>query len=274
MKTTPQKTGAATPVENDRFDKKKVNTRVSPVINFQIGLIAALVLAFLIIELTSASTTTKVSLKKAKTYILEPEQNDPNKYLIVANQPKKVKTATVQQKVEIIPDELPDPIEDPKPEPDPQPVEPSTTHNDTDTKIIPDGKPSDKPVVTSNTPTTTTMLGLHEMPLFPGCKERYDNDERKECFNSRIHRFVNRRFNTGLANELGLEPGSKIKIQIAFTIDTNGVVKDIKVRAPHPELKKEALRVINKLPVIVPGKVNGEEVNLKFALPIVFSIRN
>jgi len=199
----------------------------------------------------------EVSLKKAKTYILEPEQNDPNKYLIVANQPKKVKTATVKQKVEIIPDELPDPIEDPKPEPDPQPVEPSTTHNDTDTKIIPDGKPSDKPVVTSNTPTTTTMLGLHEMPLFPGCKERYDNDERKECFNSRIHRFVNRRFNTGLANELGLEPGSKIRIQIAFTIDTNGVVKDIKVRAPHPELKKEALRVINKLPVIVPGKVNG-----------------
>lgn len=275
MKTTPEKTGAATPVETDRFDKKKVNTKVSPIINFQIGLIATLVLAFLIIELTSATTTVNMNSKKVRTMDLEPEELDQTTYLIVANQPKKVQTAKVEQKVEIIPDDIPEPVEpDPEPQSDPEPV---TTPVDNNDSTVDDNKTTtttDLPVKKPNTTITTGMFGLNEMPLFPGCKERYDNEERKECFNSRIHRFVNRNFNTDLANKLGLEPGSKIKIQIAFTIDTSGNPKDIKVRAPHPELEKEAYRVINKLPTIIPGKVQGESVNMLFSLPIIFNIQS
>ncbi len=276
MKTTAQETGAATPVEKDRFDKKKVNTRVSPVINFQIGLIATLILTFLIIELTSATVTTKQSSKKAKTHVFEPEQNDPTTYLIVANKPKKVHTAKPEQKIEIVPDNKPEPQPDPEPQPHPEPetkpVDNSDATQPDDTSSVPNK--TDQPVKKDNTPITTGMYGLNEMPLFPGCKERYDNEERKECFNDRMQRFVNRNFNTDLANELGLEAGSKIRIQIAFTIDTNGNPMDIKVRAPHPRLEKEAYRVIKKLPTIIPGKVKGESVNMLFSLPILFNIQN
>lgn len=275
MKTTVNDTGAATPVKKDRFDRKNVNTRVSPVINFQIGIIAALILAFLIIELTSANVTKKVNATKARTFDLEPEQ-DHTVYRIVANHPKKVQTAQPEQKVEIIPDNTPEVTPDPEPVPDPNPtdtpVDSSKLPITTDKATTSDTK--EKPSSTVKTPLTTTMLGLHEMPLFPGCKERYDNMERKECFNERIRRFVIKNFNTNLANELGLAHGSKVKIQIAFTIDTNGIAKDIQVRAPHKELQNEAYRVINKLPTIVPGKVSGDAVNMKFALPLVFSVQD
>lgn len=273
MKTTPQKTGAATPVETDRFDKKKVNTRVSPVINFQIGIIAALVLAFLIIELTSATTTTKVNSKTVRITDLDPEETNFTEYVIVSNQPEKVKTATVEQKVEIVPDDKPEPIEDPIEDPIPTEKPATPTETKISEKPATDSKTIGKPATKSKAPITTGIYGLNEMAIFPGCKERYDNEERKHCFNKRIYRFVNRHFNTDLASELGLEPGSKVKIQMYFIIDTHGKAKDIQVKASHPELEKEAYRVINRLPTIIPGKVAGEAVNMEFSLPIIFNIQ-
>jgi protein TonB len=88
----------------------------------------------------------------------------------------------------------------------------------------------------------------------------------------KITKFVNREFNTGLANELGLSGRQKISVQ--FKIDSKGNVVGIQSKAKHPKLQSEATRVINKLPAMTPGKQRGKPVGVIYALPIIFSVQD
>ncbi|OSY87486.1 BlaR1 peptidase M56 [Tenacibaculum holothuriorum] len=108
---------------------------------------------------------------------------------------------------------------------------------------------------------------IDKVPTFPGCPE---GD--KTCFNKSMQRFVAENFNINVANELGLPSGKK-RIYLQFKIGKNGVVKDIKARAPHPELKLEAIRIAKKLPKMLPGEKDGKKVNVGYTLPITFNIQ-
>ncbi|WP_298265356.1 energy transducer TonB [uncultured Lutibacter sp.] len=110
---------------------------------------------------------------------------------------------------------------------------------------------------------------LEEVPLYPGCKGT--NEEKKACFANKIRKYINSKFNTDIASELGLSPGIQ-KIHTLFKIDQNGNVVDIQARAPHKKLQIEAVRVINLLPKMEPGKQQGRPVVVKYALPILFKI--
>lgn len=110
---------------------------------------------------------------------------------------------------------------------------------------------------------------LEEAPLFPGCKGT--NEERKACFSKQISKYINRKFNAGLAEELGLAPGVQ-RIFTLFKIDINGNIVDIQARAPHKKLKEEAIRVINLLPKMEPGKQQGKAVKVRYSMPIIFKV--
>lgn len=110
---------------------------------------------------------------------------------------------------------------------------------------------------------------LEEAPLFPGCKGT--NEERKACFSKQISKYINRKFNAGLAEELGLAPGVQ-RIFTLFKIDINGNIIDIQARAPHKKLKEEAIRVINLLPKMEPGKQQGKAVKVRYSMPIIFKV--
>ncbi|WP_111706869.1 energy transducer TonB [Lutibacter citreus] len=114
------------------------------------------------------------------------------------------------------------------------------------------------------------MLFLEEAPLFPGCKGT--KEELKACFSKQIHKFINKKFNAGLAETLGLSPGIQ-RIHTMFKIDKNGNIIDIQARAPHVKLKEEAIRVINLLPKMEPGKQQGRPVKVRFSMPIVFKVQ-
>lgn len=114
------------------------------------------------------------------------------------------------------------------------------------------------------------MVFLEEAPLFPGCKGT--KEELKACFSKQIHKFINKKFNAGLAEELGLAPGIQ-RIHTMFKIDKNGNIIDIQARAPHVKLKEEAIRVINLLPKMEPGKQQGRPVKVRYSMPIVFKIQ-
>ena len=114
------------------------------------------------------------------------------------------------------------------------------------------------------------FLILEDVPVFPGCKGT--NEERKDCFTKKISKFVNRKFDSGLAEELGLPTGIQ-RIFILFKIDKNGNITDVQARAPHKKLQDEAIRVINLLPKMEPGKQRGKPVNVKYSLPITFKIQ-
>jgi TonB family protein len=65
------------------------------------------------------------------------------------------------------------------------------------------------------------------------------------------------------------------KVFIEFVIGTDGEVADIKLkRGIHPELDKEAKRVIASFPKWKPARNNGKNVKSKYILPINFRIDN
>jgi protein TonB len=57
-----------------------------------------------------------------------------------------------------------------------------------------------------------------------------------------------------------------------FKIDKKGEIVDIRARAPHKRLEKEAIRVVSILPKMKPGRQRGKAVGVKYSLPIVFNV--
>lgn len=111
---------------------------------------------------------------------------------------------------------------------------------------------------------------IENVPEYPGC-ERGSNAEKRKCMSDKIAKFVQRKFNTDLAGDLGLS--GRQRISVIFKIDKNGNVTGVRSRAPHPRLEKEAARVINMLPKMKPGKQRGKPVIVPYSLPITFQVQ-
>lgn len=61
------------------------------------------------------------------------------------------------------------------------------------------------------------------------------------------------------------------RVVVRFLITKTGTIKDAEViRGIHPIFDKEALRVIKSMPDWIPGRQNGENVDVYFTLPILF----
>jgi periplasmic protein TonB len=112
---------------------------------------------------------------------------------------------------------------------------------------------------------------IENVPIFPGC-EKGNNDAKRKCMSSKITKFVQKKFNTDLAGDLGLT--GRQRISVVFKIDKKGNVVSVRARAPHPRLEKEAARVINLLPKMKPGKQRGKAVIVPYSLPIIFQVQD
>ena len=106
---------------------------------------------------------------------------------------------------------------------------------------------------------------IEDVLVFPGCKG--SKKELKSCFNKKMPKHFQRKFNTDLPNDLGISPGKKGIIML-FKIDKIGNIVDIKAKAPHPKLQKEAIRIIKLLPKMKPGRQRGKAVGVKYTLPM------
>ena len=112
---------------------------------------------------------------------------------------------------------------------------------------------------------------IENVPIYPGCEKESGNAAKKKCMSSKISEFINKKFNTELASDLGLDGRQRIAVQ--FKIDKNGKVIDVRARAPHPRLEKEAVQVVQSLPNMTPGKQRGKPVGVLYSLPIIFDIQ-
>ncbi|SDK89367.1 Signal transducer regulating beta-lactamase production, contains metallopeptidase domain [Salinimicrobium catena] len=111
---------------------------------------------------------------------------------------------------------------------------------------------------------------IEEVPIFPGCEALDTNEARKKCMSDKINAFVNQNFDVSLGKANDLNGINRVYVQ--FKITKNGTVEILGARAPHPALKEEAVRVINLLPEMQPGKQGGENVNVLYTLPITLKI--
>lgn len=244
--------------QNKETRKKEDINRKSSIIFMQLGLVLALLLAFIAIE--------------SKT--------------LVDNQICEYPAGENDLEVEFIPETThKKPIPD-KPKPKPI-IEPVTID------IIKDDNPDETADILFGgdddeyTPVEITIDSIIEVkipepviedvkfkdikdaPVFPGCKGSFEKV--KACFSKKVQKHVSKNFNADLAEKYGLNSGIK-RIRVQFTVDKTGNIVDVIAKGPHKGLEKEARRVVDMLPKMTPGKQRGRPVGVKFYLPITFRV--
>jgi len=230
----------------------------SPALFMQLGLVLALFIVYVSLEYSSTKTVTlfnHVVPDEAITYVF----TAPQDFKIERKQMQKKQQAlkkVILVKPKIVPNDTPTEFITKLP-------------NEVDTPV---SKKIDGIIEVIDPPEITEPIDfivLEEAPIFPGC-EGLEKEESKVCFTKQMTRFVNRKFNPSISE--GLDLTGKQRIFALFTIGKNGLVTDITIKAPHKRLEKEALRVIQKLPEMIPGKQRKRAVPVKYTLPIVFKI--
>lgn len=107
---------------------------------------------------------------------------------------------------------------------------------------------------------------VEHVPIYPGCEGLKTREDLKNCMSEKLGKLVNKKFNSDVASDLGLV--GKQNIYVQFTIDKTGKVTKINARAPHYKLENEAVKVINKIPQMIPGKQRDQNVEVIYTLPI------
>jgi len=113
---------------------------------------------------------------------------------------------------------------------------------------------------------------VEHVPTLPECESISGREEQKNCFSNFISTHVQKNFNTKLANELKLTGVQRVNV--IFKINKEGNITGVKSISPHPGLEAEAIRVINLLPKMIPGKQKGKNVTVPYSLPIIFKVQD
>lgn len=110
---------------------------------------------------------------------------------------------------------------------------------------------------------------IENRPKFPGC-ENAVNDA--ECFKQKLDEHVRATFRYPEAAQAAKVQG---RVYINFRINTDGTVTVLGTRGPDKDkvLQAEAIRIIESLPTLIPGKQSGIAVPVTFAYPIVFKLK-
>lgn len=70
-----------------------------------------------------------------------------------------------------------------------------------------------------------------------------------------------------------IDEGIQGKVIVDFVISENGDIENVRVlRAKHPALDKEAVRVIKSMPKWRPGQINGKNVKTSYLVPVTFKL--
>lgn len=118
---------------------------------------------------------------------------------------------------------------------------------------------------------------IEKRPLYPGCENAVNPNR---CMNEKIGRFVAKKFDVGVVSGYNLD--GLITIYVAFKIDENGDVVQIKPKLRSkgvPDeakniLEKEARRVFELLPKFQPGIQRGKPVRVPYMVPLKFRTMN
>lgn len=108
------------------------------------------------------------------------------------------------------------------------------------------------------------------VPVYPGCKG--ENYQLSSCLNINVQKHYAQNFNMDLLKNLNL-PAGQIRVTVAFKIAKTGDVIQINSQCIEKALSDEADRVAKMLPKMIPAKSKGKEIDVKFSMPIVFTIQ-
>jgi protein TonB len=114
------------------------------------------------------------------------------------------------------------------------------------------------PAATQPAPEVEKIVSTAEvMPEFPGGVDA-------------LRRFLGRNLRVP---ENAMEPGQRIKVPVRFVVNKGGELSDVEFLVQVDEiLKKEILRVMQKMPKWKAGSQNGRPVAVYFVIPIIFEV--
>ncbi|WP_240729743.1 M56 family metallopeptidase [Flavobacterium sp. ASW18X] len=117
------------------------------------------------------------------------------------------------------------------------------------------------------TTTAVPFSVIDQVPVFPGCESAAD---KRACFQENIQNHIRKHFNYPLEAQ---EQNIQGRVAIMFTIQEDGTIGNIEKRGPHALLENEAVRIIERLPKMEPGKHKGKVVSVPFSIPITFRLQ-
>jgi protein TonB len=108
---------------------------------------------------------------------------------------------------------------------------------------------------------------IEDVPVFPGCEGASD---KKACFQEQMQKHIRKHFRYP---EIAQEMGVQGRVNVMFVIQKDGSIGGIRMRGPDKNLEAEALRIIELLPDMTPGKQRGRPVKVPFSIPITFRLQ-
>ncbi len=238
----------------------KVDLRNKSLLFLQLGLVLVLFFTWRSIEYKTYEN--EIAEKEEEVYIEEIEEDIPITKMVFRKPPPPPPPPPSIEIIEV--------IDDKEPEPETVFEETEVEEEEDIPEDVPDFSEVEDTGGEEEEISDVPFALIQEAPLFPGCEKEKGALKRKNCMSKKIDKWVQRKFNTDLGQELGLTGIQKIFVQ--FKIDKTGKVVDIKARAPHPRLQQEAQRVIKGLPQMKPAKQRNRPVGVIYTKPITFRI--
>ena len=126
---------------------------------------------------------------------------------------------------------------------------------------------NDIPVVDEPMDISIPFPVIEDVPVFPGCENAVD---KRACFQEQMNKHIGKNFRYP---EIPLKMGIQGKVYIQFIIEKDGSIGHIQKRGPDQHLEAEAVRIIQLLPRMKPGKQRGNPVKVPFSIPITFKLQ-
>ncbi len=118
---------------------------------------------------------------------------------------------------------------------------------------------------------TVPFILVEKKPIFPGCENLKDVDQRDICFEQKLAEHIHSVFKyPPIAKDIGIQG----KVFVSFVIDQEGnIIKATVARNVDRHLDAEALRIVGTFPKMTPGKQRGKPVPVAFTVPINFKLQ-
>lgn len=103
------------------------------------------------------------------------------------------------------------------------------------------------------------LTHVEQMPKFPGG-------------DAELYKFISNNLNYPA---MAIENNVQGRVVVQFVVTKDGSIGNVKVvRSVDRDLDNEAIRVCKKLPKFIPGKQNGQPVNVWYTLPVTFKLQD
>ncbi|MCG9911024.1 MAG: TonB family protein [Flavobacteriales bacterium] len=187
---------------------------------------------------------------------------------VTIEEPPKVQPPAV--KTEIRPDDLIQ-ITD-----EPEPVEDDNVKQDNHQSDGTEGENPDLLLTglfneNENPDPETPRIYAEVMPSFGSCHQLKDEDQKAACTAKNMGEYLRKHVEFP---EIDRKAGNEGIVYVQFVVDENGKVKDAKIlRGVNSRLDKEALRVVNQMPLWQPGKQGLKHVPVVYNIGINFSLK-